>query len=288
MAAGLQPSQSAETFLERLEELPEIKPFPTAATQLMSACQNPDSTSKDIAAIIQCDPGLAMRLLRVANSSMYGFSREIRTIDHAIVVLGFRTVRDLSVSMAGAEVFSQGDSAQAERAALWRHSLACATVARMLAQHVEELNPEEAFLAGIFHDVGKLIFFDLATDDYIALIERTDPRNLIAEEESVFRTTHQEVGQNCADEWGLPEEINSAIGYHHNPEDAPADFELVALIQAANLLANAWQIGVDGEPSIDEAEVLERIELPIDAAVLEQVKENAPAAFEETMQVCTG
>ncbi len=288
MSTVLQSSASADTFLERLEELPEIRPFPTAATQLMTACQNPDSSSKDIAAIIQCDPGLAMRLLRVANSSMYGFSREIRTIDHAIVVLGFRTVRDLAVSMAGAEVFSQGDSAQAERAALWHHSLGCATVARMLARHIKGINPEEAFLAGIFHDVGKLIFFDLAADDYIALIANSEPQDRVTEESRIFRVTHEEVGQNCADEWGLAEEISSAIAYHHHPEDTPDDFELVALVQAANLLSNAWHIGVDPEKSIDESYALETIKLPIEESTLDQLRENAPAVFEETMQVCAG
>ena len=150
-----------KSSLELLDELPELKPFPAAAAQLMSECQDPNLSPKRVAEIVGSDPVLAAKLMKIANSPLYGYAGKIRTIEHSVVVLGMTGIRHLSLSLAGAELFAEGEALTADqRQALWHHSLQVASAARQLAGHCEcsQLDAEEAFLAGIFHDIGKLVF----------------------------------------------------------------------------------------------------------------------------------
>ena len=293
MVATAAPARTL--ILDRLNEVSDLRPFPAAATRLVSACQSAETSSKHLAEIIQCDAALATRLLRLANSSMYGCSSQIRTIDHAVVVLGYRAVRNLALSVAGATVFAHGTEAQNEQERLWEHSLGCAAVARLLARHVPGMLPDEAFLAGIFHDVGKLVFYDLACDEYTALTEQMayEPNSAavvteVAHEMQAFGATHTQLGQSCGENWGLTDEINHAIGFHHDPEDTPEYFELVALTHAADCLSKAWQIGTQEEfldtESMSMADILG--ELGINEATVTHVRTEAENAFAELLQTC--
>lgn len=284
--ASVVPLPTTRSLFDQLEELPVLRPFPTVATRLMAACQDPDSSSKSIADIIQCDAGLALRLLRLANSPMYGFANKIRSVDHAVVVLGFRCVRDLGLSMAGADMFVQGDDAAEQRMALWQHSLGCATVARLLAERVSNVSPNEAFLGGIFHDVGKLIFYDLVPDDYIRLTAGSPSPSLVEQERQTFDVTHEQVGMRCSEDWRLPQTITHAIGYHHAPESAPGDRLFVSLIHVADLLAKAWKVGSDEECVAVAEEISSDNLLELDAADIDAAFARAPTEFEEMARAC--
>jgi len=218
---------------------------------------------------------------------MYGFANKIRSVDHAVVVLGFRSVRDLGLSMAGAEMFAQGDTAAVQRTALWQHSLGCATVARLLAEQVPNVPPNEAFLGGIFHDVGKLVLYDLASDEYIGLTDASTSMSLVEQEQQIFGLTHEEIGVRCSEDWRLPPIITHAIGYHHAPKSAPQDQLFVSLIHVADLLARIWQIGSTEECVVDRGEVPTDTLLNLNASEIDAVFETAPLEFEETARACT-
>lgn len=277
-----EPTLNTKDFVERLEALPELRTFPAVATRLLTACDDENVNARDLVEIIRCDPNLSLQLLRVANSAAYGFGGQIKSLEHAAVVLGFRSVRNLAVSVAAASVFAEGDTASEERQILWQHSLAAAVIARRLAELLPGVDPEEAFIAGMVHDVGKLVFFDLAADDYAY-----DPNNLesiptIAEETETFGIDHGSVGNRCGVEWGLPEEINEAITYHHSPKSSQWAPELVSVVYAANRLAKAWGIG---SQAVDVNEDLRAnipdVDLDVDDEQLEAIKETVPEEFAE-------
>lgn len=276
----------SEPVLELVKRLPELRPFPQVAARLLAACQQADTTAGDLAEIIQCDPAVSSRLLNVANSPMYGFSGDIRTVDHAVVILGFRAVRDLGVSMAAADVFAQGDTAVQCRSELWQHSLGCAAVAKLLASHVGGVQPEEAFLAGIVHDVGKLLLFDAYADEYAAATCDLNSATIIDVEKQLYGVSHTEVGFQCALTWGLPLGINQAISFHHSPQSAEASPELVAVVGAANALSRQWQIGFDHAVAEEPIESLSDAWPELTDEALEQIRGNAPAEFESIRQVC--
>ena len=221
----------------------------------------------------------------VLDSSMYGFSGEIRSVDHAIVVLGFRTVRDLAVSAAAADMFAAGDTAAAARETLWHHSLGCASAARSLGA-LADVAPAEAFLAGIVHDVGKLIFFDVIPDQYAELSAQADAGSIVSLEDAAFGINHQQIGQACAEEWGLPAEINSAIGHHHTPASASASRQLVAVVCVADALARAWNLGGENGSEDELAAALERAELPVSTDQIEELREQVQSDFRALQESC--
>ncbi|HUS40787.1 MAG TPA: HDOD domain-containing protein [Pirellulales bacterium] len=272
-------SRSLSSASSPLEELPELRPFPAVASRLMAACRDPSSDSKALAQIIQCDATIALRLLQVANSSLYGFSREIDSVEHAVVILGFRAVKDLALSTAAAEVFSQGAGAAQQRQELWQHSLGCATVARLLSTGMADTNYEAGFLAGIVHDIGKLTLFDWKPDEYEALDRESDVERRMQLECDTFGTTHTEIGARYGDEWGLPPDIVDAICYHHSPSRCENE-PLVGITFLANVLAKAWGIGVARDVPADISDLIALSGLPIDEAFLTPLEKEAHAEFE--------
>ncbi len=273
------------SFLDRIRESSGVRPFPSSAARLMQVTQNPECEASEIVEIIECDPGCA------SNSSMYGFGGRVRTIQHAVVLLGFRTVRDLAVSIAGAEVFNGSGQARAQSEELWHHSLACALTSRLLASGIGSIPADEAFLSGIFHDVGKLLFLDHASDEYLELTSALPPEEffdrIIEEENRTFGTDHQELGMDCGEDWGLPGAIISVIGYHHSPDDAPEGYELAELMRLSNRLVRAWNLtgSTDGSEVTDDE--LSSIDLPITRGLIDEVQENVGSQFEELRQLCT-
>ena len=276
-----------QSLIASLEELPQLRPFPVVASRVLAVCNSEDADVMEMAEVMQCDPAMSLRLLRIANSAQYGYSGEIATVEHAIVVLGFRAVRNLALSVSALSVFNEGESAQEARQQLWQHSLGCAAVARQLAPHVSRITPDEAFLAGIMHDVGKLVFFDVVPDDYAIVCQTADCQSIIEVEARSFGITHQDIGQRCGDEWELPAEINAAIGFHHTPQSAQDSEELVAVISVADYLAHAWQLDLDGQGEEDSLDEIPETGLKIDAELLEQIRQEAPAEFESLRQVCS-
>ncbi len=275
------------SFLDELDDIPEIRPFPATASRLMAACQNPETNCNDVASIIECDPGLALRVLRMTNSAMFGLRNEVKTVEHAVVVLGMRAVRDLAMSLAAANLFNDGNpAAEIARQELWHHSLSCATISRLLARHVG-VSPDEAYLAGIFHDAGKLVFLDTIPERYATVTSGRCIGDIIRIEQTEFGISHQELGLECGDNWGLSFEISEAIGFHHRTHEAQEALELVELTNVANCLARAW--GVDGNPSpVDsDGDTYTVGDSAVQDEWLDEVREKAVEAFQESLEICT-
>ena len=231
-----------------LEDLPAIRPFPEIASRILKACDDPATTANKLCDLIQGDPSISLKIIQVANSSAYGLAGEVRTLRHAVVVLGFRTLKSLALSVAAADVFQSASDAKQARDALWEHSLAVACIANRLSKSVN-IDAEEAFLAGIVHDAGKLVFLDLAPEDYMAATENDNLQSIIETEKSLYGIDHQELGLRCADEWGLPFEITEAIGNHHMMFDEQDNDPLVELVAISDSLSRHWGIG---SPRVEE------------------------------------
>lgn len=228
---------------ELLATTPEVRPFPAAVSQLLAACQNPNAGGAVFESIIECDPGLSVRLLRLANSPLFSPVNQVNSIAHATSLLGLRKLKSLAISIAGASMFSVGEAAQQQRRELWTHSLGCAAVARELSAYVPDLSAEDAFLAGVFHDVGKLFFLDFTPDEYEAIQNAYSGNALIEHEATLLGATHEDVGLTSAHAWDLPKEIKAAIGWHHRPTEATVYPEVAKAVGFSDRLARNWAIG---------------------------------------------
>lgn len=222
----------------------ELRPLPAIAMQVSHACQDPDSSTIELARIVESDAAFAAKILQVVNSSLYGCSREVTTIRQALVVLGRKAVVQLAMSIAARTVFYSGKAIQDSRLALFDHSLGCAVIAKVIiAQEKLDIDPGTAFLAGIVHDVGKLILLDLAPNVYQRLIRNVDRQvPLFEAEHRLFGTDHRILGRELGETWGLGGATINVIAQHHEEDESQLP-PLTRVVSLANQLSKKWGIG---------------------------------------------
>lgn len=223
----------------------EIRPFPATATKIMSLCNSQDSATREIAELIECEPAIAVKLLAMANSPIFATSRAITSINQAIVMLGYRSVSQMALTVAAGPLFTSGDQAlMNHRVALFRQSLGVATVSRLLSERLNISDPSEAFLGGMMLDVGKLFFFDVAPTPYLEILNDSHCGNTATTELKRFGLDHPTVGNHCARKWGLPTQISNLIQNHHIG-DHDSDDELLRAVVAGIYFAEKWQLGFE-------------------------------------------
>lgn len=269
----------AKRISEHLRDHPEVRPFPTTVTRLINALQDANATATDFEAIIAQDPALAGKLLRLTNSPLFSPNGRIESIATAVSLLGLRRLRSIAMSVAGDTMFSSGSSAEQARIRLWEHSVACACVGRSLAKVISGTDADEMFLAGIFHDVGKLLFFDVMPELYEDMTRDKHGRALVEEERYLTGFTHEEIGFKSSKAWELPVAIQAAICWHSCPQDANMAEPFVRAFSLANELTNCW--GISAEPIDMSEELTAEIEsYGLSESQLERIAAEARDAFQ--------
>ncbi len=233
--------------------------LPTVITQMIGLIDNPQTSAREVSQLISTDQALTAKILKLANSAFYGFPREIATVNHAVVVLGFETVKSLGLSVSVLERFAAGGATTSfDRQKFWEHSIACGVAARMLADRLRYRVQGEAFAAGILHDIGKLILSQYFTEEFEQILTLTREEDIYIgkAEEQVLGVTHAEIGLWLAEKWNLPDKLVTAIANHHTPGRLDSDAELASLIHLADFLCRREKIGDGGGaklPSLDPA-----------------------------------
>ena len=247
----------------------QLPPFPSVASKLVVKLTEQDVDTRSIIELIECEPTVFSKVLNLANSPMYATSRVITTVGHAVVLLGLNSVSQLALAVATGAIFQDDGPTRDLRAETYSQSLAIATVARVIARQSRKVNPDEAFLCGVAHDVGKLVLLDKAGDAYVDLLKKTSASKTPLAEQQAFGATHPDLGNCCAKSWGLPHSINEAIQNHHQPLDS-VDDPLSQVIIEANELARRWQLGFESSDDVDAIDIDERLDSETKAVCEEQ------------------
>ncbi|MDD5759427.1 MAG: HDOD domain-containing protein [Desulfobulbaceae bacterium] len=239
---------SSQEIIAKVGNLPSL---PTVAARINTEIESEGLSAKRLGAIISEDPALASRMLRLSNSAFYGMPRQISTIERAVMVLGFDTVKNLALSISIFSFFEKGISPAIDVIGLWNHSLGVAVCARALVMRLNFKLAEQAFLLGIVHDVGKIALVNLCLAD-MEQVCRLIGQDGMSEEEAemqVFGFTHQRIGSMLIKEWKFPEMMVMAVKSHHElpPVLKECDEEIAHLIRClcvANQFAKALALGV--------------------------------------------
>ncbi len=234
--------------------------LPGVVERVLSLTSDPDTGARELAECIQSDPAVAAVVLRMANSAMYGSSGKIASVSEAVVRIGFLQTKSLVVGMSVIKNFSKGmKSAGFDRVLFWRHSISVAIIAKLIADSIRMGNSEVAFVAGLLHDIGKLLLDEFVPMEFsqavMAAIERRVP--LIEAEPRVLQTSHVEVGPAVLAVWRFPEGVITAVKNHHapiaDPNSVPTPVrELCDVVFVANRLAKATGHGHGGDLAIEE------------------------------------
>jgi len=227
-----------------IEELEVLPTLPTVLTQILSTAADPEASALDLAQHIAADQALAATLLRIVNSAYYGFKREIVKIPDAIVILGFTEVRNLALAATAFETFPESESAY-DRTQLWRHSIAAAIAADRCARACALLDPDVFFVAGLLHDIGKVVFDVLHPEGYrvAALRAHAQEERIFETERQVFQYDHALLGAALAKHWNLPGFITAAIKDHHAAETSQTLSDMPMVVAVANCLVYEAGLG---------------------------------------------
>lgn len=253
--------------------------LPPLVADLIASFQQEDLDIPTLARRIAADQGLALRTLRIANSPFYGLSGRVLSIDDAIMVLGFRTVRSLVLGAAVIGVFSRQPCPGFDPLVFWRHSVAVAIAARALAGVLKE-NPETAFTGGLLHDIGQLTLATCFPREYQRLLDWHKQHGGLRQEAErrVLGVEHARAGELLARQWGLPEALALQIGGHHQPRAGLGQDS----IHLADILAHALELGCDPGALVPPLDPEAWQRLGLDETRLQPLLGRIEADFEET------
>jgi putative nucleotidyltransferase with HDIG domain len=248
--------------VQRIVDLPTL---PLVIPQVFRLVEDRRSSAGDLARVIGSDQSLASRILRLANSAFYGFRREITSINHAVVLLGFDTVKSIVLAATVFDTLKDADSASSfDREQFWLHVVATATAARVVARALRVADPEAAFVGGLLHDIGKVVLDRYFHRRYAesARLATESPCPIREAEVAVFGVDHAEVGGWLAERWRLPRPIIEPVTFHHRPAaGAREHWGVSASVHLADILARNAEIGSGGDKLVPlpDPEVLARL-----------------------------
>ena len=232
----------------RIEQVGDLHTLPHVVQRLATMIGSPTVSAEEIGMIIEKDQVLAAKVLRLANSPFYGFPSRIGSVSHAVIVLGFNVVKGLTLCASALTIMKDAGMDQ-----LWRHSLGVAITAKLLATRLDIKNPEELFVSGLLHDIGKVVLYvkwpDVGNSIKEALNTRTD-HSLFDVEQELTGLSHAEIGGCLASAWHLPVTLREPILYHHNPTQAKDATLQTAIVHVADILVKGLACGNPGDDLI--------------------------------------
>ncbi len=270
---------------KRVQLIKNLPTLPGMIEQISRAVESKRFSAADIGKLISRDQVLTAKVLKLANSAFFGLSRKVGSLTQALVLLGFDVVKGLILTSS---VF---DLMKHRSVDLWKHSMAVATAASLLTAQLELEDGEEVSLAGLLHDLGKVVIRAHMAEDSEAIERLVESENITVRqaEQQVLGFTHSEVGQWLAESWKLPEQLSEPIRLHHHPARADKAPVVTAVVHFADVLARGYGYGDGGDPwvpSLDRT-ALKRLNLnqaKIEAVIdgmFETLVEGAPGMEEE-------
>jgi len=225
---------------EKIQNIIHLPALPTIAMEVIGIIENPKTNVHTLSNIISKDQVLASKILKIANSPFYGYSKTISTLDFAIVILGFETLKEAVLSVSLISHLSKNVSKNFDINAFWGHSIATSVISRELAKNLGYKILAESFVAGLIHDLGILILNQYFSKEFDEVINLSQNENisLLEAEVKVFGVTHDEVGSWLAQRWNFPKQLIESMRYHHNPSFAVINKQLTAIVHFAEYLSH--------------------------------------------------
>ena len=241
------PADKKPDINKIVSKIQEISTLPQVLKKILDVTSDPTSGASDLQDILKSDPALTAKILQVANSAYYGLTQTVTNVKRAIIFLGFKTVKNLSLAVSVSDMFKSEQTIMGySREELWKHSVSVAICAKSITQRIGLMEMEDIFTIGIMHDVGIIM-----EDQYInnlfkkVLTDKTlQEAGIIETERKIFGFDHAALGEKVVLQWKIPEEIATVILYHHKPRLAPEEFrKSTSIVYLADVICSARKIG---------------------------------------------
>lgn len=261
----------------------ELPVLPATTQKVLSIMADPDVSIEKIKRLIGSDPGLATKILTVANSAFYGSYRNIQNLSQAILRLGLNSVRNIVVATSMKNVYKRFGLTEK---LLWEQLIGSALAANIIAKHTRISDPEDAFIGGLLHDVGKIVLNNECPEGFAKIMERVynDQVPFETAEAEVFEFTHREVGALVVKKWGFPENLELLLKHFDNNEVISKErylYNLVTIITLADKICQKFGMGwrTPGGDAVDFGNLPEALRLSDDG--LKEICEKVQVTFSQ-------
>lgn len=252
---------------KRVQLLKNLPTLPGMIDKISRAVESKRFSAADIGKLISRDQVLTAKVLKLANSAFFGFSRKVGSLTQALVLLGFDVVKGLILTSSVFDLMkNKGED-------LWRHSMGVASAAAIIATEVGMPDAEEASLAGLLHDLGKVVIRVHMPNDSASINELVEVEGLALREaeREVLGFNHTQVGQWLAESWKLPEQLSEPIRWHHKPEGSRAAPQMTAAVHLADCLVRGFGYGDGGDPWVPPLDRFALKQLGLNSQKLENI-----------------
>ncbi|MCH8824913.1 MAG: HDOD domain-containing protein [Planctomycetes bacterium] len=267
-----------------------IATLPEITLKIIELVEDPTSTAQDLHNIISNDQALCSRILKVVNSAFYGLPRQIGSINRAIVLLGLNAVKNIAIAASLTKLFRGGEMCpQFAARDLWTHSIAVAAGSKLICDELKMGLADEAFLAGLIHDIGIMVEVQAMRHELVTVFEEmtfdddnVPTCNMREIETRILGADHQAFGAGLCDAWKFPQSFSYVTGHHHDPTELPEpNRTLTSIVYVADRLAGQADYGFRGD--LESLEIVPDVldEIQLSAEKLAVIKSNLPEAFEE-------
>jgi len=236
---------------EIITGLGDLPTLPTVVSKVVAMCDDPMTSAGDMEQVFSMDQALTAKVLKLINSSYFSLPRRVSSVTRAVAFLGFNAVKAIALTSSVLEMFSgEKGGSNLDYLAFWRHALGTAAGAKILAKKTRLFQMDDAFVAGLLHDIGKIVLDQLIHDQYVEVLRcaRDESLWILRAEQKLLGFDHTEVGEMVADQWKLPELLSTAIRYHHSPSGVGKNLiKFVGVVHMADYLCRASGVGSGGD-----------------------------------------
>jgi HD-like signal output (HDOD) protein len=280
--------EQTELVNSAIKGISHIATLPEVTLKIIELVEDPTSTAQDLHNIISNDPALCSRILKVVNSAFYGLPRQIGSINRAIVLLGLNAVKNIAIAASLAKLFRGGElCAQFSARDLWIHSIAAATGSKLICDQLKLGLPDEAFLAGLIHDIGVMVEMQAMRQKLAEVfgelkfdgngVPQSDMREL---EQRILGANHEAFGAALCEAWKFPKSFAYVAGHHHDPAQLPAaNRTLATVVYIADRLVADLGCGFRGDLISTQIDPALRDEISMTTEDIESVKTRLPQAI---------
>jgi putative nucleotidyltransferase with HDIG domain len=246
---------NSQTMLDKITStIGELPASPAIVSAVMGLTADLNASVEELGVVLAADATLTAKVLKLSNSSFYGRSRSVSSLREAILILGFYTLRSMVIASSTHSLYSRKDNAKFGQK-LWDHSLACGMASRMVARQIRHSRIEEIFIAGLLHDIGKMILGQKLMGIYDQVVKEVEKSGQCFHEVEFAKLgfNHAELGASVLDKWNFPRELVEGVQHHHLIIDEPADIEISigSVVGYANQLAKQVAAGFE-DPNSDD------------------------------------
>ena len=264
----------------------ELPTLPAVFMNINEAIMNPKSSARDIANAISMDTSLSARLLKIVNSAFYGFPSQIDTLTRAVAIVGTKQLSILAFGIKIISVFEDISSDIVDMKSFWKHSFACGVISRIIAGYKNIRNTERLFVAGLLHDIGRLILYSyMPTVSLSAIQKAKETKCLLCDMEyEIMKLDHAMIGRMLLKKWKLPFSLEDIVAHHHVPQESQNQLEC-SIVHLADIITNAIKIGTSGECYVPPIDPLSWDRIGISEKVLSSIIQQSDRQVGEVIQL---